>query len=715
MTRVRLLFPMLVIAASLSVAQCGKSDTPADGPKDAPDLKVHRIALGPEADKGEKALVPVGKNDGKKGPTATQEKGNPAANSGSTDDGGLTDAALSFVEGKLQKDSLQDSRTRDVCERTIRDSKQFISVIRDVYSNRDYSPVFFEVRNGVPILTDVGVGMKNLLLGIPSHGLQPKDYQLDRLGTGLEELKKAIQDYEDAMKELSGKRTQALWAFLDSFVEVPSEGQMRAKLKEKGFGSNDTALMGELERFYPNSQQARRRITEAVFAVDIAMLHGFFQFVLDFKYIVKAHPLKASGEASLAHVKLKDQLREEFRKATPKYDDYLKEMVPTNPTYEGLRKGIALYQRLSESDELEKVKISKNLAKGSKGPEVRELAVRLAAEGYLDQGAVGDRFGDALEDAVKTYQQTHQLKVTGKSDEQTRASLNVSMGKRLKQVELALQRWRESDINKQKPNFFLRVNIPQFELEVWENNKLTRKHRVVVGSTDEATNLEKRIKGQLNYTPLLTKEMKTIVLNPFWYPPPRIQKELHSDLLREPDYLERNNFGVRMLDDGTEIIYQKAGGSNALGRVKFLFPNEHDVYLHDTPQKSYFDRPIRAYSHGCMRLEKPLEMAEFLLGRQNGLDKDDIQKMLDKSDKESYVKLKEPVPIFVEYATVGVGAHGHLEFYLDVYKYDRSYWDQRLPVKNHRELTDSEARALTKDGGEDGSEEEVDDGVVPGE
>ncbi|GEM_PF-1060713 len=724
---IRLLNVSFVVAFLLvfaSILACSDSDGTKKEKQQSPDLKVHRISLSGSGPEAQEEAKPQGKGDqkGQKDPVEkpgkqppNEEKHQPTSkDNGDFEDEQITEAALAFVESKLQKDGLQEARIRDICERTIRDSKQFISVVREIYAERDYAPVFVAFHNGVPVLEESGAQLKDLILDVPSHGLAPREYQIDRLEKGLAALDDSVKDFQKALEEVGGKRAKALWSLLDSFSDVPAGAQLRETLREKGFSDADLPIIRDLERFYPNAQQARKRIHEAVYLLDVSLLHGFFQFMLDFKYVRKAHPFKPTPEPTLAHVKLKDQLAEDFRKAATRYPTYVSDLFPNNPTYDGLRKGIALYQQLAESGDMDKLQVKKSLKKGSKGADVRTLSERLAIEGYLDRAAVTDKFNDEVEKALKEYQRTHQLRINGKTDTETRSSLNVSAARRLKQVELALQRWRESEINETRPAFYLRVNIPQFELEAWENNKLLRRHRVVVGSTKEETNLVKKIRGQLNFTPLMTKEMKTIVFNPYWYPPPRIQKELHAELLQAPDYLEKNNFGVRMMSDGREIIFQKSGSGNALGRVKFLFPNEHDVYLHDTPQKSYFERPVRAYSHGCMRLENPIEFAQFLLLRQNGMTKDDIKKILDKTDKESYVKLKDPVPIFVEYATVGVSDKGHLEFYIDVYKYDRAYWDQRLPVETHRDLTDTEIRTLTKDGGEMDSEEEGEDGVVPG-
>ena len=417
-------------------------------------------------------------------------------------------------------------------------------------------------------------------------------------------------------------------------------------------------------------------------------------------------------ELSLSHVKFRENLREEFQRADPSFAKYLVDLIPINPTYDKLRNGLVFYKGLRDAGEIDKIKVKKNLKKGKRGPEVLKLTRRLALEGYLHENQIDDAFGKTVLGALKDYQHMHQLRESGRVDRSTRSSLNVPMGKRVQQIELSLQRWRESDINRDRLDFYVRVNIPQFELEIWENNQRVRVHRVVVGNTKEEVSLSRKQRGRFNLTPILSKKISTVVLNPFWFPPPRLQKELLEELEKEPDFFEKHNYGIRMNSDGSEVIFQKSGPGNALGQVKFLFPNEHSVYLHDTAKKALFNRPIRAYSHGCMRLDKPLDLARYFLAKINGVTKRQMQKILDK-EKEHYIKLDAKIPIYIEYASVGASDEGRMYFYADIYKYDRAYWDGRLPVENTEELTDSEVKRLSG-AGEDGGAGEEDDGVFPG-
>ena len=132
------------------------------------------------------------------------------------------------------------------------------------------------------------------------------------------------------------------------------------------------------------------------------------------------------------------------------------------------------------------------------------------------------------------------------------------------------------------------------------------------------------------------------------------------------------------MPDGTEQIYQQSGDENALGRVKFVFPNPYSIFMHDTDEKELFDKQIRAYSHGCIRLYKPLPVAFYVLNHINGMTKEEFDADLAKDDY-TIVKLKQPVPIYVDYNTVGVDPTGKMEFFIDVYQYDRDFYNGKIP------------------------------------
>jgi murein L,D-transpeptidase YcbB/YkuD len=225
------------------------------------------------------------------------------------------------------------------------------------------------------------------------------------------------------------------------------------------------------------------------------------------------------------------------------------------------------------------------------------------------------------------------------------------------------------------------VNIPAFRLDVWEGDTVALSMRVVVGKKDTPT-------------PIFTDAMTHVVFSPYWNVPPTIAKdETLPSALRDPSFLQRTNMEV--LDEKGQVVdpatidlerpsdykfRQRPGSSNALGLVKFMFPNEFNVYLHDTPADSLFVRASRSFSHGCVRVEQPQALAEYLLKDQAEWTRESISKDM-YAGEERTVKLRESVPVYIGYWTVDVTPDGKAAFLPDVYGLDArqaSVLDERL-------------------------------------
>ena len=201
------------------------------------------------------------------------------------------------------------------------------------------------------------------------------------------------------------------------------------------------------------------------------------------------------------------------------------------------------------------------------------------------------------------------------------------------------------------------VNIPEFKLHVKEGAKKVFDMNVVV------------VKEGHN-TMIFTGNLNQVVFSPYWNVPPSIvTKEILPAIEKNPDYLASQN--MEMVNDGGEIpsIRQLPGEKNALGKVKFLFPNSFDIYFHDTPAKSLFSKDKRAYSHGCIRLSDPMKMAQYLLNGTSWTT-EKIQEAMN-SGNERYVKLEKPVPVLITYYTAWVDDAGLLHFAEDIYDHDR--------------------------------------------
>ncbi len=631
----------------------------------------------------------------------------------------LVEATLDFVEYRFTTERIFYSRYLEEFDRKIRMRQDFAPLLREVYGPRRHALLFHEFEDKLQTLTDEGTRLLGLLQEMPTHGLAAADYRLGSLEKQIARYKAAKIDYRAAREGEFTPREKGFWDLVSGYEDMPEDLEVRRDLLSLELTNRDLVALKNFQVYYQKLMKARASLNDAAADIDIDLLQGFFRFQLDFVHVTKAHPFDtnpAAGNPAEVH---QDALRIAFQKAEHSYVAAMLPLIPDNPIYHRLREGLVLYERLQTEDALDGLKVKGTLKPGQHGDKIKILTKRLAAEGYLAPEQIGEKYTKGVTRAVKWYQRTHQLERDGKVGPITRRSLNVSPARRAKQIRLGLQRWRESDIHRERPAFYVRVNIPQFEAELWDRNELVKVHRVIVGKHNKETNIQRKQRGYFNHTALFKSRIETIVLKPRWYPPPRIQQELLSDLEADPAYFEKNNFGFIQKDDGSETVYMKSGPMNALGLVKILFPNEHLIYMHDTPKKSLFNRSVRSYSHGCMRTENPLDLAQFLLEKFNGMTKRTFEKTMEKNpDKETWLKLDTKVPIYIEYNSVSADADGKVHFYIDIYDYDEAYWENRLPVQLTEELSKSEVKRLSgkssglPEGLLDGDDEE-DDGVLP--
>jgi murein L,D-transpeptidase YcbB/YkuD len=297
-----------------------------------------------------------------------------------------------------------------------------------------------------------------------------------------------------------------------------------------------------------------------------------------------------------------------------------------------------------------------------------ELRQRLHASGHLKEG------GD-LTAAVKSFQELHSIAASGTVDDKTLAALNVPLDWRIQQVAINLQRWRWMPEDLGERHFL--VNIPFYHLVAREAGKPVMDIRVVVGKPG-------------NNTPIFSEDMETVVFSPYWNIPDTIaENETAPAVARDPNYLARQGIEIlRVSGSNTQTLNasdvdwdnpeamkglafrQKPGAGNALGHVKFLFPNAHNVYLHDTPADALFAKPGRAFSHGCVRVEEPEVLAKYVLrGYPEWTDEAIFASM--RSGVEKHVKMKAKIPVHIAYFTAWVDDKGGLHFQPDIYGYDR--------------------------------------------
>jgi murein L,D-transpeptidase YcbB/YkuD len=325
-----------------------------------------------------------------------------------------------------------------------------------------------------------------------------------------------------------------------------------------------------------------------------------------------------------------------------------------------------------EEEDGEVVSFAAAAAAASSSEVVEEGAAATPGPPNRDEREHSMVFDERLEEAVTAYQKTHQLWEHGSVTPETLRSLNKPAAQRWNQIRLALQRWRESNIG--ADSHYIHVNIPDFHAEVWRDGDRKMRIRAIVGQATEKENEET---GEVRYpraTPIFSDELDYLVLNPYWNVPESIREnELKPKLEENPDYYEEEGFEVVVDDNGYEFVRQKPGPDNALGKVKFLFPNSHSVYMHDTPTESLFDKPRRAYSHGCIRLQKPLELMHYLLDLDGRWTGEERKKQLEEwfsKDTEKWLSLRKSVPVHLEYYVVRVGDKGHANFLSDLYGHD---------------------------------------------
>ncbi len=380
--------------------------------------------------------------------------------------------------------------------------------------------------------------------------------------------------------------------------------------------------------------------------------------------------------------------------ANNKIPQILETLKPQGTMYKGLKEYLAHYMEISIKGGWERISEGETLRHGMVNERVKAVRKRLAAEGFLpDMGMsipfadlvildsitsnekrVDEFFDREMADAVARFQSHYSLDVDSAIGKMTLNAMNVPVEDRKNQIRVNLERsrWVMGNLGKD----FLIVNIAGFELflikdgeEVWHTN-------VVVGK-------------KYHETPVFKNQIKYIVFNPTWTVPRSIvEKETLPKMRIDPNYINSNQMEIvdysgniisqNSLDQSSltiskfpYMIRQKPGDHNALGRVKFIFPNSYSIYLHDTPSKSFFSRTSRAYSHGCVRVENPLILAEKLLDDPVKYNQEKIQEIL-KTNKTKSIFLKEKLDVILLYWTAEIHPDGKLYFKEDVYGRDKA-------------------------------------------
>ncbi|HYT76708.1 MAG TPA: L,D-transpeptidase family protein [Vicinamibacterales bacterium] len=426
---------------------------------------------------------------------------------------------------------------------------------------------------------------------------------------------------------------------------------------------------------------------------------------LTYLYLQYASDL-TNGVSDLSHADPKWQLRAKKSDPLTLLDDALahnrvaaslEELTPDHPQYVKLREALARYRDIRQHGGWPQLPAQLRLKPGQRSPAAADLARRLAVTGDYS-GAIGDAatvYGSDLQEAVKRFQRRHGLEPDGVVGAALVAQMNRPVERRIEQIELNLERWRW--LPRTLGDRFVLVNIPEYRLEVWDHDQVPVMMKVVVGKKETPT-------------PIFTDNMTYIIFAPYWNVPPAIAaKETLPHVLSDQAFLQKMNMEV--LDASGQVVdpasidlsnagayrfRQRPGASNSLGLVKFMFPNQYDIYLHDTPADSLFARAVRSFSHGCVRLEQPEQLAEYVLRDQPDWTVDRIEAAMH-GGVEKTVKLRGPLPVYLGYWTARVSADGLLQFRDDLYGIDaRQQALLAATLDRRRAQADKASRTLTE-------------------
>ncbi len=372
----------------------------------------------------------------------------------------------------------------------------------------------------------------------------------------------------------------------------------------------------------------------------------------------------------------------------PKYDiaelmfsyplpQIIKATTPNSFNYKKMIRELARLRKVQKQGGWKKIPVSSQLRYGKSGKVVRQLIERLRSEGdYTCRGNDGN-FGPCLKKAIKRFQKRHGLSRTGAINKYTRSKLNISVKWKIEKILLNIDRIKR--LPDQAEDRYIMVNIPDFRLYYRENGREKLSMRVVVGD-------------KKHHTPIFSNKISFIVLNPYWMIPDSIvQKEMIPKMLKNPNYLEERGYEVRrsyslnrptintkninwarVLRNGQTKKYkfmQPPGAKNALGKIKFKFPNQFAVYLHDTPAKKYFKKARRAFSHGCIRIARPNALLATFAPHERSVNFNRAQRIL-RGKRKTQLNLSQRVPVHIVYLTAWIKSDGLLHYEPDVYNYD---------------------------------------------
>ncbi len=519
-------------------------------------------------------------------------------------------------------------------------------------------------------LTPAGAILYQRLALAHLDALWPEDYHLTFIGQSLEQL--AARPVAETVLTLDAAERTALDAWIQGNHNlVAAQEDPVAFLLD----APDGPIPDFCRRFRALQDERAERAALAV-RLDLALIDALLGYAHDLS-LANLHDIPHQVRANQGDERL---LRERLWAVLDAFlilpEESLDRLQPTYDQYGRLKTALARYREIADQGGWATLRPKRlPLRRGDRGDDVKALQQRLEQEGYGHDLGSGV-FDAATAEAVKRYQRTHQFRDNGNVDSRELASLNRSVYERIAQIEVTMARWRMTRVA--NDSYYLLVNLPDFHGELWADGRLLHRFPVMVGAASRYRSEERGDYIYRDATPLLSSAINAVVYNPYWNVPTRIKRSLDLNLQKDPNWYENNGYEVFRSSGRVERVRQKPGPNNALGQVKILFPNREDVYLHDTPKRALFRHPMRAFSHGCIRVHEPLHLARLLLERDGRRDLDKRIAQALASDRDDWLNLQSPVPIHIEYFVVRVDDEGQVHFNADLYRHDAPLRAQRL-------------------------------------
>lgn len=491
-------------------------------------------------------------------------------------------------------------------------------------------------------------------------------------------------DFADYKKSVIEFYNAGGWApaWTDGGAPTPSALGMIDLFKQAGFKGLDStdydagrwaARLARLRSDAPNPPSA------ALARFDLALTVCAMRYISDL-HIGRVNPRAVAFDLEVGAQKLNlaQTLRDQFIHA-PDVAAIITQVEPPYAGYQRLEAGLAHYLELTHREEPTLPLPSAPIHPGDAYAGIAQLATRLRLVGDLPADASAPpgaaRYQGALVDAVRRYQRRHGLAPDGVLGKATVATMNVPLRVRVEQLDFALERYRWMPPEFPEPPIV--VNLPEFILRTMRRQPAPfLETRVVVG------------KAYRHQTPVFTGMMRYVIFRPWWNVPYSITAgELIPKILRDRGYLASHNYAIfnsagRLVSDGVVNdsimaglrsgalnIRQKPGPKNALGLVKFMFPNSYNVYLHSTPAQELFSRPRRDFSHGCIRVQKAAELAAWVLRGMPEWTPDRIARTMN-GDRTVQVNLDRPIPVLILYSTAVAESDDEVSFFDDIYGHD---------------------------------------------